>query len=437
MTVTDSPRLHQDWINPHAYGIVKALQKHGHTTYLVGGCVRDLLLGIHPKDFDIVTTARPEQVQKVVYRAYLIGRRFKLVLVRRDEAQFEVATFRRVMTIDEAEEGDVEADNLFGTPKEDAQRRDFTINAMFYDPVGKELIDYGQGKEDLENRVVRMIGEPNLRLQEDPIRILRALRLKHMINFSLDADLREAIRAQASTLATTVLPRRREEILKFLRLPDPSKPFLECMDLNVLEFILPTLHRKLTSEPERSELFFELLQNRLGHYQVGSMSEPGELFAFLVHCYLRAFIQPDPGHVRSKDILENEEIGAWMRDELGMFKSEMALVAKAIHFEGVLDRIEDFNRKGERRQLAMVAHEAFPLAVAFAYKDLRLDSGGLCYWRDKLVWAEEMKLSDPSLTRAPANKRRRTRPRRRKPSGEGGGRSGDDNVANDENQRRV
>ena len=142
MTITEQPRLHQDWINPHAFGIVKALQKHGHTTYLVGGCVRDLLLGIHPKDFDIATSAKPEEVRKIIYRAYLIGRRFRLVLVRRDDTQFEVATFRRMLSDEELESEDIEGDNMFGTPEEDACRRDFTINGMFYDPIAGELIDF-------------------------------------------------------------------------------------------------------------------------------------------------------------------------------------------------------------------------------------------------------------------------------------------------------
>src|ERR1700727_577581 len=104
MNVTETPHLHQDWIDTHAYGIVKALQKSGYVTYLVGGCVRDLLLNIAPKDFDIATSALPEEVRKVIYRAYVIGKRFRLVLVKREEQQFEVATFRRELREDEMAE---------------------------------------------------------------------------------------------------------------------------------------------------------------------------------------------------------------------------------------------------------------------------------------------------------------------------------------------
>lgn len=404
MTVTEQPRLHQDWINPHAYGIVKALQKHGHTTYLVGGCVRDLMLGIHPKDFDIATTARPEEVQKIIYRAYMIGKRFRLVLVRRDDVQFEVATFRRMMTNEEISSEETEGDNVFGTPEEDAKRRDFTINGLFYDPVADKVIDYGHGKEDLEQRWVRMIGEPNERLKEDPIRILRAIRLKHMIHFSMEEKLREAIQNQAETLLTSVLPRRREEILKFLRLPDPSQPFIESYDMGVLKFLSPTLVQKMEEEPQKAENFLDLLSQA-----PPANSEPAFLFGLLVHAFVRAFFQENPDHIRSKDILENETLSLWMREELGMFKAEMAMAAKALHFEGIMDRIEDFDRKGERRQLAMVGHEAFPLAVELAERDIRLDSGGLAYWKAKAQWAFERRKNDVTLQRP----KRKRRPRRK------------------------
>src|SRR5262249_15332823 len=124
MNVTPKPHLHQDWVDPHAVGIVRALQKNGFTTYLVGGCVRDLLLGIHPKDFDIATTAKPNEVKSIIHRAYVIGKRFRLVLVRREDTQFEVATFRREVREDENPEELPAGDNVFGSAEEDARRRD-------------------------------------------------------------------------------------------------------------------------------------------------------------------------------------------------------------------------------------------------------------------------------------------------------------------------
>ena len=155
MSDRQKPQLNQKWINHHAFGIVKALQSQGHETYLVGGCVRDLLLGIQPKDFDIVTDAKPNEVRKIIRNAYVIGKRFRLVLVKRNEHQFEVATFRRNIREDEDPADLPSGDNIFGSPKEDANRRDFTINAMFYDPVNEKLIDFSQGLTDLDDGIIR------------------------------------------------------------------------------------------------------------------------------------------------------------------------------------------------------------------------------------------------------------------------------------------
>jgi len=263
MQVTKKPRLHQDWIDPHAAGIIKALQRQNFTTYLVGGCVRDLLLGMAPKDFDIVTSARPDQVKRIIHKAYVIGKRFRLVLVKRDDQQFEVATFRRDVREDENAEELPSGDNIFGTPEEDAQRRDFTINSLFYDPVGDQLIDYANGLQDLEARLVRMIGDPNKRLLEDPIRILRALRLAHMVDFTLEEDLRRGMQVHASCLAASALPRRREEILKLLRLKDPGLAFIEAYDLGILH-ILALVPTPFASRAAAKNFFEGEFLSRLG-----------------------------------------------------------------------------------------------------------------------------------------------------------------------------
>lgn len=411
MNVTQKPHLHQDWIDPHAIGIVRALQKQGFTTYLVGGCVRDLLLGIHPKDYDIATNARPEQVKRIIHRAYVIGKRFRLVLVRRDDQQFEVATFRRELREDENPEDLPPGDNVFGSPEDDAKRRDFTINGLFYDPIADQLIDFADGLPDLESGWVKMIGEPNKRLAEDPIRILRALRLKHMIQFALDSELRAAMRAVAPALTSTALPRRREEILKWLRLKNPELAFREAHDLGILEHLSPTLHRAFDSD--KADLFLENLRQMARG--LGEGASPADLFGFLVHTYVRTFLHEDPNQgARSRDLAENEEFAAWMRDELGMFKFEQALTIKALHVEPLLGRRKEFQRKGERRQRALVMNDAFPLALKFARQDYFLSSEDLLYWNQKYDKAAD---ENPMERSRP---RRRRRPRRPRKGGGGG-----------------
>jgi poly(A) polymerase len=405
MNVTDKPELHQDWIDPHAFGIVKALQKSGYVTYLVGGCVRDLLLNIAPKDFDIATSALPDEVRKIIYRAYVIGKRFRLVLVRREEQQFEVATFRREIREDELKEDMPAGDNVFGTPEEDARRRDFTINGLFYDPVNKQLIDFAEGLPDLEKRIIRMIGDPNKRLLEDPIRILRGLRLKHMIGFSLDGELREAMQTHASCLELAVLPRKREEILKWLRLPDPSAPFLEAYDLGILKSISPTL-AKMIDTHENVEEFVRLL--RLTHDVGIDKSNPLDLFGSLVHAFVRAFLVEDPlAPMKNKDLMEHPILNALMRDELGMFKLEQSLVLKALHMQPLLARRREFQRRGERRQAALLRNPGFPLAMKWCERDWCLSGEDLLFWNSNY----ELLRHELTIERA-ADPRRRRRPRR-------------------------
>jgi poly(A) polymerase len=389
------------------------LQKSGYVTYLVGGCVRDLLLNIAPKDYDIATSALPDEVRKIIYRSYVIGKRFRLVLVKRDEQQFEVATFRREIRADELTEDSPipNGDNVFGTPEEDARRRDFTINGLFYDPVGTKLIDYADGLPDLEKRVVRMIGDPNKRLLEDPIRILRGLRLKHMIGFSLDPELREAMQTHCTCLEKAVLPRKREEILKWLRLPDPSAPFLESYDLGILHSISPILVRTLESH-EGVQDFFELL--RTTHDRGIDKSNPLELFGSLVHAFVRAFLMPDPHEaLKTKDLMEHPVLVPWMRDELGMFKFEQALVLKALHMQPLLARRKEFQKRGERRQYAILKNPGFPLALQWCERDWALGSEDLLYWNESY----EKLLKENHPPRADAKRRRRPRRRTRGPRG--------------------
>lgn len=406
MEVTQKPRLHQDWIDSHAFGIVKALQRQGHQTYLVGGCVRDLLLGILPKDFDIATTAHPEAVSKIIYKAYVIGKRFRLVLVKRDNQQFEVATFRREIREDEISEELPPGDNLFGTAEEDARRRDFTINGLFYDPVADDLIDYIDGLPDLNQRVLRMIGDPNVRLLEDPIRILRAIRLSHKIGFSLDSDLRAAIQTHAASVAISVLPRRREEILKLLRLRDPSLPFIEAHDLGVLKFLSPTLDSIFTN-PETSGEFMQALSHF--HDKVLDRENPIELFGALMLIVFRLLVESDPlKSVRTKDVLENPRLFNLMKDELGLFKHEQSLFSRALQIQSLLLKRSEFERKGERRRNTLLTNEAFPLALQLAERDYLLSPNDYHFWLH-LSW------NKPPTRDAKSDHRGRRRRRRRPP----------------------
>ena len=173
-------RVGRDGISPAARRVTDGLQAAGYKAFVVGGAVRDLLLGRHPKDFDIATDATPEDVRRVFRRSRIIGRRFRLVHVMFGEEVVETSTFRRMIEAEDAEtdeHGRLLRDNEFGDQEQDAARRDFTANALFYDPATQEISDYHDGYADIRANTLRMIGDPAVRYREDPVRMLRAVRL--------------------------------------------------------------------------------------------------------------------------------------------------------------------------------------------------------------------------------------------------------------------
>ena len=210
-------------IDPNAVKILYRLKNRGFTAYLAGGAVRDMLLGDTPADFDIVTNATPRQVKRLFRNSRIIGRRFRLVhIFFHDRSHstpqiFEIATFRRPFTLeqDDAEllqEQPEFANNLFGTPQEDASRRDFTINALFYNIADFSVIDYVNGLRDLNDKIIRVIGDPDVRFAEDPVRILRALEFACRLNFSIEEKTLNGCKAQAQALSTVPASRLREEL---------------------------------------------------------------------------------------------------------------------------------------------------------------------------------------------------------------------------------
>ena len=204
-------------ITPHALQVLRRLKDAGFEAFLVGGCVRDLLLNIKPKDFDIATNAEPEQIHKLFRNCILIGRRFRLAHVRFGREIIEVATFRRETENQHAETGMILRDNIYGSIEEDAWRRDFTINALYYNIKDLSIVDYTDGMQDLENRIVRMIGEPVQRYREDPVRMLRALRVAGKVNFVIDKATEQPIFELADLLRNVSKVRLFDEIIKWFK----------------------------------------------------------------------------------------------------------------------------------------------------------------------------------------------------------------------------
>ena len=244
-------------IDPDALKVLYRLRQYDHVAYLVGGSVRDLLLGRRPKDFDVGTSAHPYQVKKLFRNCWIIGRRFRLAHVKFGMKVIEVATFRRQVAVGEevvadgvpapdptTPEGEqlIHHDNTFGTPEEDAFRRDFTINALFYDIATFSVIDYVGGLDDLRAGIVRSIGDPDVRLNEDPVRMLRAIAIAARLDFTIESSLLAAIRTHRREISKSSMARLLEEYYKILRAGSAEKAFRGLADVGLLEPISTELH---------------------------------------------------------------------------------------------------------------------------------------------------------------------------------------------------
>ena len=230
-------------ISAGALKVCDVLANHGHAAYVVGGAVRDLVLGIPPKDFDIATDARPEQIKPLFRRALLIGRRFRLVHVMLGPETLEVSTFRAAdnQTSEKDEYGRVLRDNVFGTMEEDARRRDFTVNALYFDCSSGEIIDFHGGLADLKRRTMRIIGDPETRFREDPVRMLRAVRLGAKLGLSIDHSTRTPIKRLAPLLEHVPPPRLFEEMLKLLLSGHASAALRQLRNEGLHKGLLPLL----------------------------------------------------------------------------------------------------------------------------------------------------------------------------------------------------
>lgn len=226
-------------MQPTSIEIIKKLKAAGHEAYWAGGCVRDMLLGVKPKDFDIVTSAKPDEIERILEHTVPVGKQFGVILTIQNGHHFEVATFRSDAGYTDGRRPDAV---IFTTAEDDAKRRDFTINGMFYDPTADKIIDYVGGQKDLEARLIRFIGKPSERIMEDHLRILRAIRLKATLNFQYEPETYQAILKHASLLVSRVSNERiRDELNKLMMSPYAVNGFQDMEDAGILKIIAPEI----------------------------------------------------------------------------------------------------------------------------------------------------------------------------------------------------
>ncbi|HEX3696005.1 MAG TPA: polynucleotide adenylyltransferase PcnB [Polyangia bacterium] len=258
-----------DQIDPDAAKVVQRLRRYDHAAYLVGGCVRDLLLGLKPKDFDVVTSATPPEIKRLFRNCRIIGRRFRLAHIFFGSKIIETSTFRanpREIEEEENENGNgngngetenadllIRRDNVFGTPEEDARRRDFTINGLFYDLETGHVIDHVNGLVDLEARVVRTIGDPDIRFREDPVRILRAVKFAARCNLTIEPETYRRMMEHRLEIEKCAQARVSEEFYRLLRAGAAKRSMEILVETDLLELLSPELSRGLKGDADSDD----------------------------------------------------------------------------------------------------------------------------------------------------------------------------------------
>lgn len=303
-------------LSPNAVRVTQTLQEAGYKAFVVGGAVRDLLLGVKPKDFDVATNATPEQVKQLFRRAFIIGRRFQIVHVMFGQELIEVTTFRGSSSENapKDEHGRVLRDNTFGEQHEDAARRDFTINAMYYDPASRTVLDYHNGIADIRNKTLRIIGVPEARYREDPVRLLRVVRFAAKLGFTIDPATRAPIKVMAPLINNVPAARVFDEMLKLLMSGHALACLQQLRTEGLHHGLLPLLDVVL--EQPLGEKFVTLaLQGTDERVRQGKGVSPGFLFASLLWhqvlekwtAYQAAGEYPIPAlHLAADDVLDTQ-----------------------------------------------------------------------------------------------------------------------------------
>ena len=356
-------------IDPDALKVLYRLSSAGYKAYLVGGSVRDLLLDRVPKDFDIGTDAHPQAVRRLFRNCRLIGRRFRLAhILFAGGKVIEVATFRR--RPDEVDPAAPEllmtSDNTFGTAREDALRRDFTINGLFYDIADFSIIDYVGGLDDLEAGLIRTIGEPNIRFREDPVRMMRAVEFASRLGFALTPDVYEAILDHRKEIAKSAAPRVTEELMQSLKGGHALPTFLLTREVGLLDVLLPELARVLREfDPDHPQgtghLFWALLDVLDAERRRGRAYEDAVLLALFVLPIVRDRVRrmapdadPDPG-----------QLAVLLEEIVNPIALRMALPHAATHrVKQALVNVGKLSHRPDNRAVSrrLASQDAFPAA---------------------------------------------------------------------------
>jgi poly(A) polymerase len=409
----------RDRISPGSRRICETLQAQGHKAFVVGGAVRDLLIGAEPKDFDIATDATPEDVRRAFRRARIIGRRFQIVHVMMGHETIEVTTFRGTLGEDtkKDEHGRVLHDNVFGSQAEDAARRDFAANALYYDPVTEAVIDYHHGVGDLKQKTLRMIGEPRARYREDPVRMLRAVRLAAKLGLIIDPEARKPIREMAVLLENVPAARLFDEMLKLLTSGHSVECITQLRDEGLHHGLLPLLD-VILDQPMGEKFVMLALASTDDRVLKGKGTSPGFLFATLLWHEVLA-------HWDKMKAAGEAKIPALFQamDHVLDVQAEKLAITRRIagDIKDIWSLQPRFESRAGKRPYALLEQPRFRAGYDFLL--LRAESGEID--QELADWWTRFQNVDGEQRAAmlmpePAGERKRRR-RRRKPAADGGG----------------
>jgi poly(A) polymerase len=400
-------------ISDAALKVLYRLSNSGHRACLVGGGVRDLLLKKSPKDFDVATDATPEEIRALFKNSRIIGRRFRLVHIRFGRDIIEVATFRAHAEDSPKTEldthGRILRDNTFGEIEEDAIRRDFTVNALYYDISDYSVLDYAGGLRDIENRQLRLIGDAGTRYQEDPVRMLRAVRFAAKLDFTIEADAASAIFEYGHLLAAIPPARMFDEVIKLFHSGRAVRVLELLREYGLLKYLVPALDKWLQGEPSETMLDFidQALVNTDSRVNTGQPVSPAFIFAVLLWPVVSeqaSRIQPDP----------HKLIPALVQVGESVMKQQVRHISIPRRFSQMAREIWStqprFHRTQGKQPLRMLGYGSFRAAYDFMCIQamVGLFPHNLCHW-----WTD-FQANNPVTPRPERSKptRSRRRPRR-------------------------
>lgn len=409
-------------IDKKARIILNSLTDAGYEAYLVGGGVRDLLLGLQPKDFDIATNATPEQIKQVLPSTRIIGRRFRLAHVHFGREYFEVATFRAPHDNSEkglvGQDGRIIHDNVFGSIEDDAYRRDFTVNALFYDLQKGEVIDFVGGLDDLENRQLQMIGDPEVRYREDPVRMLRAIRFATKLGLSIEEKTEAPIRELSSLLKNIAPARLFDESLKLFHSGQAVKILEALREYKLLEYLFPDAENSLLEDEQingedgsYTKLVYAALNNTDRRIKADMPVTPAFLFAVML--WKRVKEGSKVYREEGSPALQSVNMAA-----SDAFSSQIKSLSVPRRFSNMTREIWTlqglFSFKNERRVLKLLDHKRF--RAAYDFMCLRAQCGELpiseCEWWtliQEVDLKEKKAMCQAASPTKHANKRKRKR----------------------------